>query len=118
MRDRRSRLSDLNDALSRAWSVEPGGCSLWHWILRFALLHFLRSKHGGLQDMGDALRSGMVVTMGVWEIGSPNWLDSSSEGAGPRDRKEGKPNQIKKDHPDASVTISDMRWGEIGATCR
>jgi cellulase len=75
------------------------------------------SHHGGLDHIGDSLRRGMVLVMGIWNDGTDylNWLDSGD--AGPCSKTEGKPTLIKKKHPDTSVTFGDIRWGDIGTTC-
>jgi cellulase len=73
--------------------------------------------HGGLAQMGESLRRGMVLVMGIWNEGNDNlnWLDSGD--AGPCGKKEGDPAVIKKEHPGTSVTFEDVRWGDIGSTC-
>ena len=68
--------------------------------------------------MGKALERGMVLVMGIWNDPADhgNWLDAGD--AGPCNKEEGKPTVIKKKYPDTRVTFSNIRWGDIGSTCR
>lgn len=72
--------------------------------------------HGGLAQMGEALKRGMVLVMGLWDdSGDRNyWLDGGS--SGPCTWKEGKPAVIKANDSATSITYSSIRWGEIGST--
>ena len=73
---------------------------------------------GGLAGMGASLARGMVLVMSIWN--SPGdfmeWLDQAP--AGPCNATEGDPVNIQKNHPDASVVFSNIRWGDIGSTVR
>ncbi|KAJ5151946.1 hypothetical protein N7492_010241 [Penicillium capsulatum] len=71
---------------------------------------------GGLAQMGKALSRGMVLIFSIWNDSGAfmNWLDSGN--AGPCNSTEGDPALIMKQHPETSVTFSNIRWGEIGST--
>lgn len=71
---------------------------------------------GGLKQMGNALRRGMVLIFSIWNDSSQfmNWLDSGN--AGPCNSTEGNPDSIQTQHPETSVTFSNIRWGDIGST--
>ena len=73
-------------------------------------------KRGGLEEMGKALGRGMVLIFSLWadDGGFMNWMDSGN--AGPCNSTEGDPRTIVKEHPDAAVTFSAIRWGEIVST--
>jgi cellulase len=73
-------------------------------------------QRGGLARMGEAIGRGMVLIFSLWvdNGGFMNWLDSGN--AGPCNATEGDPALILQQHPDASVTFSNIRWGEIGST--
>jgi cellulase len=73
-------------------------------------------QRGGLEVMGQALGRGMVLIFSIWadDGGFMTWLDSGN--AGPCNATEGNPAEIVKHTPDASVTFSNIRWGEIGST--
>jgi cellulase len=73
-------------------------------------------QRGGLEVMGQALARGMVLIFSLWadDGGFMTWLDSGS--SGPCNATEGDPREIVKHTPDASVTFSNIRWGEIGST--
>ena len=66
--------------------------------------------------MGQALKRGMVVVLGIWNDPDDynNWLDSGQEG--PCTKNQGKPSNIKSQHPGTSVTFSNLRWGDIDST--
>jgi cellulase len=70
--------------------------------------------HGGLAAMGEALRDGMVLVMGIWGGEYMSWLDCS--GGGPCKKKEDRESFIKKHSPDTKVKFSDIRWGDIDST--
>ena len=74
--------------------------------------------HGGLEQIGEALARGMTLVMGIWNVKSDflNWLDAGQ--AGPCNKKEGNPALIRANDPGTRVTFSDIRWGDIGSTCR
>ncbi|KAI1853065.1 hypothetical protein JX265_012821 [Neoarthrinium moseri] len=71
---------------------------------------------GGLETMGASLQRGMVLLFSIWTSQGDfmNWLDSGS--AGPCSNISGNPETIMAENPDASVTFSNIRWGEIGST--
>lgn len=71
---------------------------------------------GGLPQMGEALRKGMVLIFSIWNDagGYMNWLDSGN--AGPCNNTQGNPAIIEAQDPGTSVTFSNIRWGEIGST--
>merc|ERR1712039_827468 len=81
---------------------------------------------GGLKVMGESLARGMVLTMSLWDDHEANmlWLDSTyptdgqQKGSkrGPCGIKSGVPKDVETNHPDASVTFSNIRFGEIGST--
>ena len=70
--------------------------------------------HDGLTAIGEALKHGMVLIMGIWGGGYMTWLDSGD--AGPCSKKEDQTGYIKKHSPNTRVTFSDIRWGDIGTT--
>ncbi|KAJ5698489.1 hypothetical protein N7462_000494 [Penicillium macrosclerotiorum] len=71
---------------------------------------------GGLKQMGKAIGRGMVLIFSIWNDSGAfmNWLDSGS--AGPCNSTEGNPALIQAQHPDTSVTFSNIKWGDIGST--
>lgn len=73
-------------------------------------------QRGGLKAMGEAIGRGMVLVFSIWadDSGFMNWLDA--EGNGPCSATEGDPKEIVKNKPDARVTFSNIRWGEVGST--
>ncbi|KAF7156891.1 hypothetical protein CNMCM5623_000736 [Aspergillus felis] len=85
------------------------------------------AKHGGLSGMGKAL-SEMVLIMSIWDdhAASMMWLDStyptdaasSKPGVarGTCDHSVGDPATVEAQHPDASVTFSNIKFGPIGST--
>lgn len=83
---------------------------------------------GGLKPMGDAFNNGMVLALSVWDDHAANmlWLDSSYPTdkdssvpgikRGPCATTSGKPTDIEKNSPNASVTFSNIKFGDIGST--
>ncbi|KAG6899583.1 Exoglucanase 1 [Termitomyces sp. T159_Od127] len=83
---------------------------------------------GGLARMGTAIKNGMVLVLSIWDDHTANmlWLDSNypanvdpstpgvARGTCPTDS--GVPSEIEAEHPDASVTYSNIRVGDIGST--
>lgn len=72
---------------------------------------------GGTNGMGQAMDRGMVLCMSVWwdeSGGNMSWLDGP--GSGPCNATEGSPKSIRQTQPDAAVTFSRIKWGEIGST--
>ncbi|KAH7098753.1 glycoside hydrolase family 7 protein [Auriculariales sp. MPI-PUGE-AT-0066] len=74
------------------------------------------TQRGGLTAMGQALQRGMVLVMSIWwDVGGyMNWLDTGS--SGPCNETEGNPELINAQHPDVSVTVSNVRYGDLGTT--
>lgn len=85
-------------------------------------------QHGGLQQLGEALGSGMVLALSIWDDYSASmlWLDSdyptnkdaSSPGVarGTCATTSGVPAQVEAQSPNAKVTFSNIKWGDIGST--
>ncbi|KAJ5160439.1 uncharacterized protein N7482_007443 [Penicillium canariense] len=71
---------------------------------------------GGLKQMGKAIGRGMVLIFSIWNDSGAfmNWLDSGS--SGPCNSTEGDPALIQAQHPETSVTFSNIKWGDIGST--
>ncbi|KFZ00907.1 hypothetical protein V501_10368 [Pseudogymnoascus sp. VKM F-4519 (FW-2642)] len=71
---------------------------------------------GGLTVHGEALGRGMVLIFSVWQDSSQfmHWLDSDT--AGPCSSTEGDPANIKANNPEAAITYSNIKWGELGST--
>lgn len=73
---------------------------------------------GATLGMGESMDRGAVLVFSLWADDSTYmaWLDQSSTGAGPCNATEGNPTLIQQNQPDAQVTFSNLRWGDIGAT--
>jgi len=81
---------------------------------------------GGFSSMDDAMSKGMVLVMSTWDDHEADmlWLDSiyptdgKQKGShrGPCATTSGVPKDVEKDHANASVTYSNIRFGEIGST--
>ena len=83
---------------------------------------------GGLRQMGAAFKAGMVLVMSIWDDHSANmlWLDSnfptsanpSSPGVnrGPCSTSSGNPSDVEKNSASATVSFSNIKWGELGST--
>jgi len=73
-------------------------------------------ERGGIEEMGRALAQGMVLIFSIWadDGGFMSWLDSGT--SGPCNATEGDPKLIQQHTPGASITFSNIRWGEIGST--
>lgn len=83
---------------------------------------------GGLKSMDKALTKGLVLVLSLWDDHTVGmlWLDSnypadqdpSKPGVarGTCDKHSGDPATLEKDHADASVTFSNIKYGEIGST--
>ena len=85
-------------------------------------------KKGGIKIMGDSLEHGMVLVMSIWDDHNVHmlWLDSNY----PIDKppsdpgvargtcliSSGVPADVENQHPDASVTYSNIKYGEIDST--
>jgi len=85
-------------------------------------------KIGGIKQMGKALERGMALVLSLWDDpgSGMNWLDSfepqylhkDTPGAvrGPCDTDAGKGQGVRQGHPDAYVTYTNIRYGEMGST--
>ena len=85
-------------------------------------------KRGGHKAMGGSLERGMVLVMSLWDDHAVNmlWLDSSyppdkspsapGVARGTCPTSSGKPQDVESQHPDAYVTYSNIKYGEIGST--
>jgi len=73
-------------------------------------------KRGGLAHMGNAVGRGMVLIFSIWNDvgGFMNWMDTGKNG--PCNETEGNPDLIYQHTPDARVTFSGIKWGEINST--
>jgi cellulose 1,4-beta-cellobiosidase len=83
---------------------------------------------GGLTGMGSALDKGMVLALSLWDDHAANmlWLDSnypltksSSEPGvqrGPCSTDSGVPAEVEAEYPNASVTYSNIKFGDIDST--
>ncbi|KAF5359540.1 hypothetical protein D9756_003282 [Leucocoprinus leucothites] len=83
---------------------------------------------GGLAGMGDSMARGMVLVLSVWDDHAVNmlWLDSSYPtdadpskpgiARGTCSTDSGVPSEIEVSEADASVTYSNIRFGDIGST--
>lgn len=78
--------------------------------------------------MGESMERGMVLVMSLWDDHAANmlWLDSSypptkdpsAPGVtrGSCSPDSGKPSDVESQHPNSSVTYSNIKYGEIGST--
>lgn len=85
-------------------------------------------KKGGLKKMGEALERGLVLVMSIWDDHEARmlWLDSNfpadadpkkpGVARGTCPTTSGKPEELRKNHPDANVKFSNIKWGAIGST--
>ena len=85
---------------------------------------------GGIKAMGDAMGRGMVLTMSLWDDDEVHmiWLDAVDpippKGEKPKpgalrgtcSPTSGDPKVVQKEHPNAYVVYSDVKFGEIGST--
>jgi cellulose 1,4-beta-cellobiosidase len=83
---------------------------------------------GGMKAMGTALNTGMVLALSIWDDHAANmlWLDSSypldkdasAPGVmrGPCATTSGVPKDVESQSPNASVTYSNIKVGDIGST--
>lgn len=83
---------------------------------------------GGMKQMGEAFKRGMVLTLSLWDDHAANmlWLDSNY----PLDRdpsqpgvargecptSSGKPEEVESQYADATVKYSNIKFGPIGST--
>lgn len=85
-------------------------------------------EHGGFQSMTEGMQAGMVLVMSLWDDHYANmlWLDSSyplekdpSEpgvARGDCPTSSGDPKDVEANSPGATVTFSNVRFGDIGST--
>ena len=77
-------------------------------------------KRGGHKTMSGSLEHGMVLVMSLWDDHAVNmlWLDSSypPDKPGTCPTSSGKPDDVERQHPDAFVTYSNIKYGELGST--
>ncbi len=85
-------------------------------------------KRGGHKTMSGALDRGMVLVMSLWDDHEANmlWLDSnypldkpaSTPGVvrGTCSTSSGKPADVERQYPDASVIFSNIKYGWLGST--
>ena len=83
---------------------------------------------GGLTEMGNALGRGMVLAMSIWDDGgsymlwldgvTPTDADPATPGVarGPCSADSGRPEDNAAKYPDAAVTFSNIKSGDIGST--
>ncbi|RLN92079.1 hypothetical protein BBJ28_00010194, partial [Nothophytophthora sp. Chile5] len=83
---------------------------------------------GGLEQLGLAMKRGMVLTMSLWTDNAANclWLDSdypvASDASEPGVSRgtcattTGVPDDVISEQPDATVVFSNIRFGDIGST--
>lgn len=87
---------------------------------------YVFAKLGGMAQMGEALGRGMVLAMSIWSDDSDEgmlWLDGNTGDVsipgnlrGPCTADVEDADYIQENYPDAAVTFSNIRWGEIGTT--
>ncbi|KAF9444923.1 carbohydrate-binding module family 1 protein, partial [Macrolepiota fuliginosa MF-IS2] len=85
-------------------------------------------NHGGLSTMGSSMARGMVLVLSVWDDHAANmlWLDSNYPtdadatkpgiARGTCATSSGVPSDVESSAASASVTYSNIRFGEIGST--
>ena len=85
-------------------------------------------KKGSIRGMGGSFERGMVLVMSIWDDHAVHmlWLDSnyptdkspSTPGVarGTCSTSSGVPADVESQHPDAYVTYSNIRYGELGST--
>ena len=85
-------------------------------------------KRGGLKNMGGSLERGMVLVLSLWDDHAVHmlWLDSTyppdksptapGVARGSCSTSSGDPKDVESKYPDASVTYSNIKYGEIGST--
>jgi len=83
---------------------------------------------GGFTQMSKSMSNGMVLAMSLWadDYAHMLWLDSTyptdqppskpGVGRGSCATDSGKPTDIQRDHPSATVKFSNVKWGPIGST--
>ena len=81
------------------------------------------AQQGGMKKMGEALGRGMVLVFSIWDDagGGMLWLDSTT-GSGPGSARgpctttSGDAASIQANYPDAKVTFSGIKRGDLGST--
>lgn len=85
-------------------------------------------EKGGVKGMGEAFKRGMVLVMSLWDDHAANmlWLDGdypldkdpNAPGVkrGPCSRDSGKPSDVERQYPNASVAFKNVKFGTIGST--
>ncbi|KAI5816675.1 cellulose 1,4-beta-cellobiosidase precursor [Pyronema omphalodes] len=83
---------------------------------------------GGFTNLGNALQKGMVLALSIWDDHAAQmlWLDSSypldKDPSQPGVKRgacatsSGKPSDVENQSPNASVTFSNIKFGDIGST--
>ena len=83
---------------------------------------------GGLQKMGQAFSTGMVLVMSIWDDQKANclWLDSTypvggdvtkpGVSRGPCPANSGVPKTVESQYPGSSVTFSNIKYGDLNST--
>ena len=86
------------------------------------------AQHGGLVKMGDALGTGMVLSLSLWDDYAVNmlWLDSNYPldkpatqpgiARGNCSTSSGVPADVEAQSPNAKVIYSNIKFGDIGST--
>ncbi|KAM0723669.1 hypothetical protein Q7P37_000657 [Cladosporium fusiforme] len=86
------------------------------------------ARTGGMKAMGDAFAKGMVLVMSLWDDYEVNmhWLNSPFPTDAPIDKPgvargpcsitSGKPEDVERDTPGATVVFSNVRTGTLGST--
>ena len=83
---------------------------------------------GGMKQMGEAMRKGMVLVMSIWDDHDVNmlWLDSNyppngdpnqpGVARGPCPTTSGVPSEVEVTQANAAVKFSNIKFGPIGST--
>ncbi|CAA7263714.1 unnamed protein product [Cyclocybe aegerita] len=81
---------------------------------------------GGINGMASGIKNGMVLALSIWDdhhahmlwLDSTYPVDSTAPGAarGTCPTTGGDPEDVEANHPDASVTYSNIKVGDIGST--
>ncbi|CAE6384801.1 unnamed protein product [Rhizoctonia solani] len=86
------------------------------------------SQKGGYTNMGKAFDAGMVLVLSIWDDHAANmlWLDSNYPTDRPASQPgvargtcattSGVPKDVETNSPNASVTYSNIKFGDIGST--
>jgi len=86
---------------------------------------FTFEQRGGMKTMGAALERGMVLVFSIWEDSGSfmQWLDGSTGDnstpgnlRGPCTEASGEPSVIQASYPDAAVTFSNIKFGDLNTT--